>query len=105
MKTTRKQVLNAMMGVLELERDIAVAFSRDLKSRVRVTRKRTFRRVKVKAKHYTRTKRVRCKVRRGSTLTLTVTIGRPNHQEREFLRQCKRAKCKPKAVWFPSHYA
>lgn len=102
MKTTRKQILNAMMGVLELNRDIAVAFSRDLKSRVRVTRKRYFKRVKVKGKRGY--KRVRIKDNRAA-VDLTVTIDRPNYQEREFLRQCKRAKCKPKALWFPSHYA
>jgi hypothetical protein len=33
---------------------------------------------------------------------LHVTIGEPNYIEREFLAQCKRAKCRPRRFWFKS---
>jgi len=29
----------------------------------------------------------------------TVTIGRPNYMEREFLAKCKKAKCHPRRYW------
>ena len=39
--------------------------------------------------------------RHGKTDTMSVTIGRPNYAERLFLKQCKKAKCKPRRLWFP----
>lgn len=29
-----------------------------------------------------------------------LTFGRPNYREREFLKLCKKAKAKPRRVWF-----
>lgn len=36
------------------------------------------------------------KPRRGSTLDYRVTIGPPNYAEREFLKDCRKAKCHPR---------
>jgi hypothetical protein len=32
---------------------------------------------------------------------LIVSIGPPNYAEREFLKLCKKAKTKPRKLWFP----
>lgn len=32
---------------------------------------------------------------------IVLTHGMPNYAEREFLKKCKKAKTKPRAVWFP----
>jgi len=37
--------------------------------------------------------------RRGKD-SLIITMGRPNYREREFLKLCKKAKTKPRKVWF-----
>ena len=31
-----------------------------------------------------------------------VTFGRPNYEERDYLKQCKKAKCNPRRIWY--HY-
>lgn len=53
------------------------------KKRIRVTRKR---------------------YRRGTTdeIDLVVTIGRPNYAEREFLKDCKKTKSRPREYWTKS---
>jgi len=37
----------------------------------------------------------------GRDNTVHVTVGRPNYEEREFLRQCRKALTKPRYLWFP----
>lgn len=37
--------------------------------------------------------------RRGKN-SLVITMGKPNYKEREFLKLCKKAKTKPRKVWF-----
>lgn len=29
-----------------------------------------------------------------------INIGKPNYEAREYLKECKRAKCKPRKYWF-----
>jgi hypothetical protein len=61
----------------------AVVFSPDLKQKVRATRRR-----------YKRYKE------RVGEMTIVITAGKLNFEEREFLRNCRRAKTKPKkAPW------
>lgn len=64
-------------------RKIAVVFSRDLKNRTRAVRKFFGRGDRTKA------------------TDIVLTIGPPNYREREFLKLCKKAACRPKRLWFP----
>lgn len=41
--------------------------------------------------------RVRCTRVGGNHLR--ITFGRPNYRERQFLKDCKTAKCQPKKYW------
>ena len=44
--------------------------------------------------------RVRISKKNKTPNELVVTYGKPNYQEREFIKQCKKAKTHPKRVWF-----
>jgi hypothetical protein len=59
-------------------RKTVVAFARDFKTRVKITRQ--FKR---------------------STENLVVTIGRLNYEERQFVKLCKKHGTKPRELWFP----
>jgi hypothetical protein len=41
----------------------------------------------------------RVRVTRKYKDTFVVTFGKPNYSEREFLSDCKRAKCNPRRLW------
>jgi len=41
----------------------------------------------------------RIRVTRRSKNELVVTYGKPNFEEREFLKMCKKAKTQPRKVW------
>jgi len=43
--------------------------------------------------------RVRLTRTKKSCNEIFITYGKPNYAEREFLKQCKRAKCHPKRMW------
>jgi hypothetical protein len=76
---TSKQINKALWYVLSGGHRVAVCFSADLKTKVRVTAKKYCR--KLPAGHH----------------DLVVTVGRLNYQEREFIKKCRKAK----SVWFP----
>ena len=44
--------------------------------------------------------RVRVTRKKGCPNEFLVTIGRPNYEEREHLKSCIRAKCRPRKFWF-----
>jgi hypothetical protein len=77
---TKSQINRVIEGVLNGHRS-AVSFTPDLKDRVKAT--------EVKAKHRTR------------SIDIRLTLGPPNYKERQFLKLCKKAKTKPKPVWYP----
>jgi len=54
-------------------------------------------------KQCVRITRVRKVDNRMPSEELRVTIGEPNYIEREFLAQCKRAKCRPRRFLFKSY--
>lgn len=45
---------------------------------------------------------LRVRITRNNKHELCVTYGKPNYEEREFLRLCRKAKTTPRKLWF--HY-
>lgn len=78
MKYTRKDFITGLECILDDPemRSVSVFCSPldDVKQRIRMTR-------------------------RGKD-SLIITMGKPNYREREFLKLCKKAKTKPRKVWF-----
>jgi hypothetical protein len=48
-------------------------------------------------------KRVKATLRQKSrrSTEILVTIGPLNYREREYVRQCRKAKCAPRRIWLP----